>query len=71
MVVDISIIDISGHVWAAQADLCSFFSMSPKRTHEHQEIIGDGEKKKLKSLSTTRWTERYGIEASIPHCLHK
>ena len=71
MVVDISIIDISGHVLAAQADLCSFFSISPKRTHEHQEIIGDGEKKKLKSLSTTRWTERYGIEASIPHCLHK
>ena len=55
-------LSILGHVWHVQSELVSYFSHSAKRTERLSEEIEAagllGHKKKLHSLSRTRWTER-------------
>lgn len=49
-------------MWCVQSELASFFSVSPKRTNGLAEVLSeqgdDDKKKKIPTLSQTRWTER-------------
>ena len=50
----------TGVMMNTQSELCSFFSVSPKRHSKLVSIIGDNETvKELCSLSQTRWVERW------------